>query len=323
MLKGLAYFSVALLMAYMLCVSPGQAERTRTLTVVGGKIIVQIDDGKLNLTDEEILSWVKRSSDAIVEYFGRMPLERTVLKITPIKERGVGYATATSGDNGEALVEVPLGRATTAKDLERDWILTHEFVHTNFPLATGKHGWVSEGIAVYVEPLARMQAGQLEKSKAWGELMRDLPQGLPKHGDKGLSGTPTWERTYWGGALFYLMADLEIRKRTDNEKGLQDALRAIAHAGGNICSDWSVEKCFEIGDRATGVNVLQEMYAKMSTAPVSVDLPSVWKQMGMKLHRDEAVFARAPRANTREMISKGMSRTDNRVATRQLNETTN
>ncbi|MBY0550247.1 MAG: hypothetical protein K2W95_23420 [Candidatus Obscuribacterales bacterium] len=323
MLKGFGYFSVALLMAYMLCVSPGQAERTTTLNVVGGKIIVQIDDGKLNLTDEEILAWVKRSSDAIVEYFGRMPLERIVLKITPVKERGVGYSTATAGDHGEGLIEVPLGRTTTAKDLEKDWILTHEFVHTNFPLATGKHGWISEGIAVYVEPIARMQAGHLEKSKVWGELMRDLPQGLPQRGDRGLSRTPTWERTYWGGALFYFMADLEIRKRTNNDKGLQDALRAIAHSGGNICSDWSVEKCFEIGDRATGVPVLQELYAKMSTAPVAVDLPLVWKQMGMERQGDRATFARAPLSETREVISNGMSSNDNRVATRQFDETTN
>jgi len=30
---------------------------------------------------------------------------------------------------------------------------------------------------------------------------------------------------YWGGALFCLQADLEVRKRTGNAKGLQDALR--------------------------------------------------------------------------------------------------
>ena len=35
-----------------------------------------------------------------------------------------------------------------------------------------------------------------------------------------------WRRTYWGGALFARLADVEIRRQTQNRLGLQDALRA-------------------------------------------------------------------------------------------------
>ena len=58
-----------------------------------------------------------------------------------------------------------------------------------------------------------------------------MPKGLPAAGDRGLDYTPTWGRTYWGGALFCLLADIDIRKRTSNRFGLQDALRAIVAAG--------------------------------------------------------------------------------------------
>ena len=115
---------------------------------------------------------------------------------------------------------------------------------------------MEEGLATYVEPIARAQAGELSVHKVWGDLVRGLPQGLPRDGDRGLDHTPTWGRTYWGGALFYLLADVEIRRRTDNRRGLQDALRAIVAAGGNIARYWPVEKVLAAGDKGTGTQVL-------------------------------------------------------------------
>ena len=86
----------------------------------------------------------------------------------------------------------------------------------------------------------------------WGDFVRDMPQGLPQAGDQGLDRTPTWGRTYWGGALFWLLADVQIREATHNQKGLQDAMRGILDAGGNITEDWTVERVVEVGDKATG-----------------------------------------------------------------------
>ena len=63
--------------------------------------------------------------------------------------------------------------------------------------------------------------------------MRDMPKGLPQAGDQGLDNTDTWGRKYWGGAMFCLLADIEIRKATSNRLGLQDAMRGVIAAGGN------------------------------------------------------------------------------------------
>src|SRR5262245_62277172 len=115
---------------------------------------------------------------------------------------------------------------------------------------------MEEGLATYVEPLARAQAGLLAPEVVWGDLVRGLPKGLPQAGDRGLDHTPTWGRTYWGGALFYLLAELEIRRRTDNRAGLQDALRGVVAAGGNISRSWPVEKVLTKGDAATGTHGL-------------------------------------------------------------------
>jgi hypothetical protein len=94
---------------------------------------------------------------------------------------------------------------------------------------------------------ARAQVGDLSAEIVWRELVDGLPKGLPAPGDRGLDNTHTWGRTYWGGALFCLMADLEIHRRTNNRFGLQDALRGIVRAGGNMEHDWQLTSALGSG----------------------------------------------------------------------------
>ena len=127
------------------------------------------------------------------------------------------------------LHKVLVGQHTTEDDLKRDWVMTHEMVHLAFPSVAEEHHWIEEGIATLCRPIARVEAGNLEPRNVWHDLVEGLPKGLPQAGDQGLDHTHTWGRTYWGGALLYL-ADIEIRQRTNNRYGLQDALRAILAA---------------------------------------------------------------------------------------------
>jgi predicted metalloprotease with PDZ domain len=152
------------------------------------------------------------------------------------------------------------------------------------------HHWIEEGTATYVEPIARARSGILSGQRAWFEMVRDMPQGLPVSGDQGLDRTHTWGRTYWGGALFCLLADVEIRKRSANAKGFEDAMRAINRAGGTIDADWPIARVFETGDAATGGKTLMELYEKMRAAPVTVDLPDLWKQLGIERHDRTVTF---------------------------------
>ena len=85
--------------------------------------------------------------------------------------------------------------------------------------------WWLEGLSTYVESIARAQRGHLSEEFVWNGFYHRMPQGLPQDGDRGLDRTPTWGRTYWGGAMFCLLADVEIRRLTDNRKSLRDALR--------------------------------------------------------------------------------------------------
>ena len=140
----------------------------------------------------------------------------------------------------------------------------------------------------------------------WRDLVRDMPQGEPEPGDEGLDHTHSWGRTYWGGAMFCLVADVRIREQAHNRKGLQDALRGIVDAGGRIDEDWPIERAFTAGDRATGTTVLMDLYREMRDKPASVDLDALWRKLGIQRGAKGAIelIAEAPDANIREAITK-------------------
>jgi predicted metalloprotease with PDZ domain len=130
-----------------------------------------------------------------------------------------------------------------------------------------------------------------------------MPQGLPQSGDEGLDNTHTWGRTYWGGAIFCLMADISIRKQTKNRKGLRDALKGIVAAGGNIEASWPIERALAVGDKITGVEVLAPLYKEMASKADPVDLGSLWKELGVTREGNTAVFDdNAPLAAIRKSI---------------------
>ena len=250
----------------------------------------------------EVREWIAASAHAVQTYYGRFPVKHVRIRIEAGEGRGA-YSGTTYAYNG-ALIRVGVGRYSDYADLKRDWIMTHEMVHLAMPEFGDQHAWLEEGLATYVEPIARAQVGQLSEEKIWRDMLQDMQKGLPAPGDQGLDNTHTWGRTYWGGALFYLIADVRIRERTGNSMGLQDALRAIVANGGNVEVSWDVRRTLAMGEKATGTHVLTELYDEMRAAPVSPDLAQLWKRLGIKLSRDGVEFDNsAPLAAIRQAIT--------------------
>lgn len=274
------------------------------LQIGGATFDVTFGEGTVKLPGGDVRKWISDAAEAVTCYFGRFPVKYVKLRVFPTAGRsGVFHGTTWGRDFG-GLTRISLGENTTPAELKDDWMLTHEFVHMGFPSVADENHWIEEGMATYVEPIARVQAGQLEAARIWGDMYRFMPQGEPEPGDEGLDRTHTWGRTYWGGALFLLVADVRIHERTQNKKGLQDALRAILNAGGNIQADWPITKALQTGDEATGTTVLTDLYNENKDRPVTVDLPALWKRLGVERSGRTATFRDdAPLAAVRKAIT--------------------
>jgi hypothetical protein len=268
------------------------------LHIGGADIEVSFEAGALNLPRASVLDWISKSACAVTEYYGHFAVRHLNVDIVPLENgKGVVFGRTFIPDR-TAKIRIILGRSATETDLREDWVMTHEMVHLAFPQVPRKHHWIEEGIATYVEPIARAQIGDLRAEKVWRDLVDGLPHGLPAPGDEGLDNTHTWGRTYWGGALFCMMADVEIHRRTKNKFALQDALRAIAKTT-NFEVESPLARALKIGDDAIGVPVLIELYDRMKDTPTDPNLAKLWQGLGIKVSGDSVAFDKsAPLAST-------------------------
>jgi hypothetical protein len=303
-------FLMLLLVPPLLLAQPGrnlQIVATRDLKADGATLQVDFATGPLDLSQDAILAHVQAAANAVVAYYGRFPVSRDRILVVPWPERGGIGGGTTWGDMAgfPAMTRIHVGQHATEQDLKDDWMMTHELVHTAFPSVPDDQHWMEEGLATYVEPLARVMTGELTAQKVWHDMVRDMHQGEPQAGDEGLDRTHTWGRTYWGGAMFCLVADVEIRRQTKNRKGLRDALRAIVEHGGTIDHDWDLPKALAIGDQATGTHVLSDQYAQWKDAPVTFNLDKLWTDLGIRWNGGEVEFVNdAPLAKIREAIAR-------------------
>ncbi|MBS0657650.1 MAG: hypothetical protein JSR82_05295 [Verrucomicrobia bacterium] len=300
----------AVVLAWLLavfCWSPLPAAEARVVQLPGAEVRVEFDEAVPREQQPLLLEWVAQSGRAVAAYYsGRFPVPEATLLIFSRAGRSVsgGYATGWNGPRAR----ITVGREASRADLlEDDWMLTHEFIHFGFPGVPDQHHWLEEGIACYVEPVARVRLGVLDARRMWAEFVSEMPQGQPQPGDHGLDRTPTWARTYWGGAIFCLLADVEIRRQTDNRRGLEDALRAIVAAGGSIERSWPLARALAVGDAATGTTVLRDLHARLGPNPEAVDLEALWRSLGVvKRGRRQVEFDdSAPLAAVRRAITAG------------------
>jgi hypothetical protein len=201
-----------------------------------------------------------------------------------------------------------VGDTMRVDEARRSWVATHEIVHASLPSFGYPHQWLEEGLATYIEPLARARARLTSPDEVWRDFIVHGPDGTPKAGDQGLERTHTWGRTYWGGALFCLLADLEIRVRTGGAHSLDDALRAFVRARGGAEAEAEIDELIAIGDRAVGAPVLRETYDRHALRATPVDLGALWRRLGVSLQRDRVVYdERAPLAPVRRAMTSPAS----------------
>ena len=275
--------SFVLVLCALLHAAPGFAGDVK-LAVADADLTVAIAHDGFAIGGAGVVEWVRRSAIIVGRYYGRFPVRILTVEVTASTGAAVRQGKAFPSD--PPVIRVTLGREVSAAALDDDWVLPHEMIHLALPELGDIHIWLAEGLATYVEGVARVQAGNMSELALWDEYVHAMPKGLPAVGDRGLDRTHTWGRTYWGGALWCLVADVTIRERSGNRAGLQDALRAIARDSGGVMVSWPIERVLAVGDAATGTRVLAELYESWRERPTAPDLAALWQRLGIEVAGD-------------------------------------
>lgn len=261
--------------AHAACPEPASTQ----LQLNGSTICIVLDDTALKKQQPLLRAWIDRSAHIVADYYGQFPAPLVVIRLRGMDGSGVNGGRTTN--DGGLMIQMRVGRETAAETLAADWVLVHEMVHLALPEVGRTHDWLAEGLATYVEGIARAQYGNRAIADVWAEDRNSMPKGLPRTGEGGMDQSPSWGRTYWGGALYCLQADIAIREQTANRVGLQTALRAILKETGGYGFESDIGDVLRIGDAATGTHVMYGLYLQIRATPQTPNLELLWTLLGV------------------------------------------
>ena len=279
-MRPTGFVSAAVLTSFCAIAHAACPERVSIqLQLSGSTICVVLDDAALKKEQSLLRGWIDRSAHIVSDYYGQFPAPLVVIRMRGMDGSGVNGGRTTN-DAG-LMIEMRVGRETAAQTLAADWVLVHEMVHLALPEVGRAHDWLAEGLATYVEGVARAQYGNREIADVWAEDRNSMPKGLPSAGEGGMDQSRSWGRTYWGGALYCLQADVAIREQTANRVGLQTALRAILKETGGYGFESDIGDVLRIGDAATGTHVMYGLYQQIKATPQTPNLELLWTLLGV------------------------------------------
>jgi predicted metalloprotease with PDZ domain len=252
--------------------------RAQHYEIAEGSVDIAIAQGGRQLHERDVLAWLKDSAETVGTVFGRFPVPRVLVLVLP-RSRARIHGRQIGG--GGVSIMLNVGEDATAAEFRGDWVAVHEMIHLAVPMMRRDKLWLTEGLSTYLEPLARARRGKLDEREVWRGMLKGMRHGRPAEGDRGLDRTHSWGRTYWGGALFWMVADLAIRKQTKGARSIDDGLRSVVAKGGNNGVWWGIDRFLSVCDEATGTHVLRDLYAAWKHAPVDVDLDEIYRRLGV------------------------------------------
>ena len=263
-----------------------------SVTVGDRRIQVVFADGGAGLNRMEILTWIARCAAAMAHYFGRFPVANYRLLVIAQPGHRVGHAT-TYGYGGAA-TRIRVGRLAGRAAFDEDWVLVHEMFHAALPDLPRRSLWMQEGNATWLEPVARAAIGQLAVTEVWRQAVVGMPKGKPQPGDVGadggLDGTTAHDRLYWGGATFWLLAELEILMRSRGRYTLRDAMRGVNLSSGGNTADWAPDQFVAACDRATRTDAVSALYGRFANGPEHTDLTTLFARLGVVVRNGQIGF---------------------------------
>jgi predicted metalloprotease with PDZ domain len=283
----------------------GDMRRARA-EVPGAALDVALLGPPLAMGDDAVVGWVRGAAGCVASLFGRFPADATVF-VLPVRgpdELVFGRVLSLAGGS----VELLFGSETRASSAHQDWVAVHELFHLGTPSFVGEGHWLEEGLATYYEPVLRRRASWLRDGDLWAHFAREMPRGLRREGaPPALEDRDDIDSTYWGGALFALLADVRIREATRGARSLDDVMRAALERLGDGTHEATVAAFLRLGDEVTGTRVLEDLDARIARAGEAVDLAALWRSLGVVAHTDGSVelVEGAPLAGVRRGIGAG------------------
>lgn len=277
----------------------GAIDERQVRAADGSSLRIALVDPESPQRAELLHHWLREVAVSATTAFGRFPIpdaQILVLSIDAVSDSPVPWGQTTRG--GAPAVQLFVRKDATFAELRADWTAIHEFSHLFHPYLGERGRWLAEGLASYYQNILRARAGLISETDAWQRLDAGFARGRASHSGQSLAALSDAGRyagimrIYWGGAAFWLQADLALHAARGF--GIDTVLDRYA-----LCCparDGSIEPMDFLSklDALAGIDVLVPLAQSYLAMPNFPDLQDTYRTLGLQVTAAGATLASDP-----------------------------
>ncbi|MBA6231633.1 MULTISPECIES: M61 family metallopeptidase [unclassified Colwellia] len=218
---ALNYPVLSITLLLILFTRPASAKSNEDNTYFNQNIDVRFQSNISSDKKEILRQWINHSSDALTLVYGELPVDHFITKIKFSKRDSGVVPWGEVSRNTIPEVTLVVNPKSTLNELKADWTIYHEFSHLLIPYDAADSRWFSEGLASYYQNIIQARAGMFNESKMWQKLYEGFERGRKdtkynhqklNYLSDNINQNHSYMRVYWSGALYWLKADIALRK---------------------------------------------------------------------------------------------------------------
>lgn len=259
------------------------------LSIGAARLEVAILEGRPAADEGEILTWLRRNAEAVAAVNGRLPVRRTQVLVVPIGRGDEPVPWGQLSRGGGESVQLYIDQRIKLAGFLSDWVLSHELAHLFHPFIDVDGRWIYEGMASYYQNVARARAGLMSEKAAWEELHAGFKRGrfqtrrnqTLREASARMMRTRAFMRVYWSGAAIFLLADLELRERSQGRQSLDSVLGEFSRCCLPSNRLWSPQEFLAKLDELSGLPVFDELYQTHALSDRFPDTGEAFRRLGL------------------------------------------
>lgn len=276
------------------------------------EVLQPIDDDKA----AEIVEWLRSASNNVSLAYGRFPNPSPRVVVIPASRPSWGSDSAVSFGRvtrrGEEMVELYVNAERPIEEFYDDWTATHEFSHLMLPYVASRHRWISEGFASYYQNVLMSRAGRYTPEETWKKLHDGFDRGHQSRpelspNEAAAAGVRAARmKIYWSGAAIALLADVELRERSDGQESLDIVLDRLQQCCLPSPHRWSGPQLFSKLDSLIEEPVFMPLYRRYADTPGFPEVRPLLQRLGIRIENDDThLLSSAELAHIRHDIVHG------------------
>jgi hypothetical protein len=268
--------SVCLFTLWMVCAmaQAAQADGYERLPAAGGTLLLGWDGDFSAAEKQRMRNWLATAAETVTLLHGSLPRPEIRIELEPnAANSAVPFARVLRRDPQGVRFYVNPARPET--EFISDWTAYHELSHLFIPYPGKPDLWFSEGLASYYQNLLQLRAGLLTPAETREKLANGFQRGREDSDDADLSLRDlssamreryAFMRVYWSGALYFLEADITLRRQSNGQTTLDDVLRQFGECCINMDQRWTGLLIAGEFDRLAETNLFVPLYQRYSAS---------------------------------------------------------